>query len=529
MRYPSLLVSTLLALLASIAPGVAQNKSSFIDQSDNAGFVAPTVDAQMSCQSLNSSNFSDISLLKAIHFDATDKIPAHCQVTGYIRPEIKFEITLPARWNRRIYMFGNGGYAGENLADPTRIETRDQALARGFVTVQQNTGHDAATYNLGDFANGNLDRLIDYASRAVHVVVISTKSIATHYYDRHPTFSYWDGCSTGGRQGLMSAQRYPADFDGILAGAPALDFTGTQLWGVWNARVLEKAPISKAQLRVLAKTVMDKCDRPDGAEDGLITDPRACKFDPQKDLPICEKVVSSDCFTENQAQALTKISEGVKINGEVVFPGVPWGVEGLDDGGESGWNRWIISDNGPSRQLTYGETFLRNMAMLPESGKDIDWRSFDFDAEYTKIQAIRNILDATDSDLSEFQKRGGKMISYFGWADPALNPMMGVNYYESVREKLSAERTDEFYRLFMVPGMFHCRQGYGTDTFDAFTPLIDWVENGKAPDVIQARQVKGGHIIRTRPLCAYPLAAKYSGSGDLNDGANFSCTTSDGK
>ena len=521
MRRSLLLASCTLLALSAATPSLAQNRSSFIDQKDREEFSAAPVEPRIACAMLNNAAFSDISSLKALHVEETTDVPGHCQVTGYIRPQIRFEVTLPDHWNRRLYMFGNGGYAGEDLAAPPRIATRNAALSRGFLTVQQNTGHDAATYRLGEFA-GDMSLLIDYASRAVHVTAQTAKAMAARYYDRNPAFSYWDGCSTGGRQGLMAAQRYPGDFDGILAGAPVLDFTNTQVWGVWNARVLEKAPISKAQLPALAKAVMDKCDAIDGVTDGLIADPRQCDFDPQRDLKICE-AGGNDCFTPAQAGTINTLAEGVKINGETVFPGIPWGTEGLDGTGASGWDLWIVSEDGPSRQLAYGETFLKNMALLPASGKDIDWKTFDFDKEYSKIGMIRDILNATDPDLSEFQKRGGKMISYFGWADPALNPMMGVNYYEAVRKEMGEEKAAEFYRLFMVPGMFHCREGYGTDRFDAFTPLMDWVENGKAPEVIRASQMKDGSSIRTRPLCPYPQVAKYSGTGDVNDGANFEC------
>ncbi len=516
-----LLASCALVTLAAFTPALAQNKSSFIDQKDRPDFASATVSPQIACGMLNSQSFADVTTLKATHVAGVGNVPGHCQVTGYIRPQVRFEITLPDNWNRRLYMFGNGGYAGEDLAAASRIATRNAALSKGFLTVQQNTGHDAVTYKLGDFAQ-DLDLLIDYGSRAVHVTVDTAKAIAARYYDRHPSFSYWDGCSTGGRQGLMAAQRYPGDFDGILAGAPVLDLTNTQIWGVWNARALLKAPISRAQLPVLAKAVMDKCDAIDGARDGLIADPRQCNFDPAKDLKICE-AGGSDCFTPAQAETLKTLAGGVKIKGETIFPGVQFGTEGVDPTGVSGWDMWMVSDPGPSRQLAYGETFVKNMAMLPASGKAIDWKTFDFDAEYPKIGAIREIVDATNPDLSEFRKRGGRMITYFGWSDPALNPMMGVNYYEAVRKQMGAERTAEFYRLFMVPGMFHCTAGYGTDVFDAFTPLMDWVENGKAPEVIRASQMKDGKPAMTRPLCPYPQSARYSGNGDLKDGANFEC------
>ncbi|WP_172292917.1 DUF6351 family protein [Pseudoruegeria sp. HB172150] len=507
------------AALSLTLPLQAQNRFSFTSP-DAADFATP-VSAAKACDTLNAASFEGVSFLKAetAEVDGT----GFCRVTGIISPAIEFEISLPDNWNRRLYMFGNGGYAGEDLTAASRVGTRDMALTRGFLTVQQNTGHDARTQPLGSFADGDLAALVDYAFRAVHETVSLSKIMAASYYTREPAFSYWDGCSTGGRQGLMSAQRFPGDFDGIVAGAPVLDFTGTQLWGVYNAQMLDAAPISEAQLGAFAEAVMGKCDAIDGVEDGLITDPRQCDFDPAADLPKCEGEASDSCFTPEQAEAIGKINAGVFVEGEQIFPGVPWGVEGVDTNGFSGWNQWIVNDSGPSRQGLYGETFVQNMALLPARGTDIDWRSFDIAGRYGEIGMIREILDATDPDLSAFRDKGGKLITYFGWADPALNPMMGVNYYESVRAEMGEAEVPDFYRLFMVPGMFHCRTGYGPDKLDALTPLIDWVENGVAPETIVAVQEADGAATRESLLCPYPSVAVYDGEGDAGEAASHAC------
>lgn len=500
-------------LSAGVAvPALAQNETSFNDMP--ADLVRPTASNQIECSALAGRVFPEVSLIQAKHHAAEGGLSAFCQLTGYIRPAIRFEIALPDKWNRRLYMFGNGGWAGEDLADPSRIATRDAALSRGFMTVQQNTGHDAASYRLGDFAHNNMGSLIDYASRAVHVTVNAAKAIASTYYDRGPAFSYWHGCSTGGRQGLMAAQRHPGDFDGIVAGAPVLDLTDTQIWGVSNAQILQKAPISTKQLPALAKAIMNKCDKVDGLGDGLIADPRQCHFDPAADLP------GDAGFSAEQVEALKKLYAGVQVDGKTVFPGIALGTEGLTAEGVSGWEQWLVSDDGPSRQLVYGETFLQNMLLLPKSGKDIDWRSFDIQANYNDTSLIRSLVDATDPDMSDFASRGGRIIGYFGWSDPALNPMMNIDFYEDVQETMGDQATSQFYRLFMVPGMFHCQGGYGTDEFDAITPLVEWVEQGTAPDQILAKQAEPA---RSRPLCPYPQIATYSGTGDVNGAANFSC------
>jgi feruloyl esterase len=511
-------------LWVGIIPSHAQNASSFTATPPDAPLRSSPVSPQMACAAIERLVLPEVSYLKSRHAEATDQHPAHCQVTGVIQPEIQFEITLPDAWNRRLYMFGNGGYAGENLAEASRQDTRNAALRQGFAVVQQNSGHDARAQPLGSFAENNLGKLVDYASRGVHVTVVTAKDMIRAYYDRGPAYSYWDGCSTGGRQGLMSAQRYPGDFDGILAGAPVLDFSGTQLWGVWNAQALAKAPISIRQLPAIAKAVLDKCDAVDGAKDGLLADPRQCSFNPAQDLPKCTEGQTGDqCFTQAQVETLQTIYGGVKSKGEVIFPGQLPGAEPADASGASGWKEWIVTEGAKSRQLAYGESFLKYFANSPASQPNLDWKQFNFDKDVEPITRIREILDANNPDLSEFEKRGGRLITYFGWADPALNPMMGVNYYERVRQAMGEDRTSNFYRLFMVPGMFHCRGGFGPDRFDAMTPLINWVEIGKAPESIQARQMTGTEVRRTRPLCPYPQVATYSGAGSMDEAASFSC------
>ncbi|MEJ2090456.1 MAG: tannase/feruloyl esterase family alpha/beta hydrolase, partial [Gammaproteobacteria bacterium] len=228
-----------------------------------------------------------------------------------IAPEIEFRVNLPDRWNRRVYMTGNGGHAGEDLDAPRLVARHEAALRRGFVTTATNTGHSAAKEPEATFAFNNDQKLIDYAFRAVHLTVETAKQMATAYYDQPSTFSYWDGCSTGGRQGLMEAQRFPADFDGILAGAPVLDFTGTTIMGLWQGRVQDETPILIENMAIVADAVDAKCDAIDGLEDGLIEDPRNCPFDPLQDLPICEtEHGESDCITRAQAEALQKMYSG---------------------------------------------------------------------------------------------------------------------------------------------------------------------------------------------------------------------------
>jgi feruloyl esterase len=509
-------------------PALAQNGYSFLDAAKSPlDYRVAPVAAQMACHDLAKLSGGQLTIIKAETVAAAGNVPAFCRVTGVIAPEIQFEVALPANWNRRIYMRGNGGFAGEQLAAPPRVAQRNAALAHGFVAVQTNTGHDAQSEPLATFAP-NLQKTIDYSFRAVHATIETAKRVARAYYDRPASYSYWDGCSTGGRQGLMSAQRYPGDFDGIIAGAPVLNFTGTMLQFAWNMRALAKTPISFAKIERVSQAVYKKCDAIDGAADGLIDDPKKCNFDPAADLPKCSGGETADCFTAGQIETLKAIYAGVTSNGEPHFPGVPVGAEKIGTPflspaapPESGWSFWLLAKEGPTRQFEYGETFFRYMA-FGKANPAYDFRALDFDKDPARMSALSAMLDATNPDLAAFKSRGGKIVMYFGLADTALTPYMGIDYYEQVMKKTGAE-TKDFMRLFLVPGMFHCRGGIGVDRIDALTPLLNWVETGKAPERIVGTRMEGGEVVRARPLCPYPQTARYNGSGSLDDAASFSC------
>ena len=504
--------------LFTIAPSVAaQNGSSFLDASRSAiDYTAATMRPAVSCESLRNRTDHDYTVISATRVDATPDVPEHCRVFGVVPPEIRFNVNLPSGWNGRFYMHGNGGYAGNPPEGTGTLRTAGQAVAHGFATAYTDTGHDSRVEPLGTFAHDDLGKEIDYAFRAVHLTAGTAKRLIAAYYGTSETYAYWDGCSTGGRQGLMSAQRFPDDFDGILAGAPVLNFTDTQIAYVWINQALEKHRVSPAKMSLVGDTVYARCDAADGLEDGLITDPRACDFDPAKHLPVCAGPSGETCFTRGEIETLEAIYGGPLRNGTPFFPGQPVGAEA-----GNGWNRWIVSEGGRSLGLIFADTFFKYLAFTPDD-PEYDWRTFDFDTDPDRV-TIREMLDATDPDLSAFHAGGGKMITHFGWADTALNPMMGVNYYEDVRATMGATTAADFYRLFMVPGMFHCRGGLGTDRFDALTPLVNWVEGGTAPDQIPAARVDNGEVTRTRPLCPYPQVATYTGSGSIDDASSFVC------
>ncbi|MBV8535591.1 MAG: tannase/feruloyl esterase family alpha/beta hydrolase [Alphaproteobacteria bacterium] len=523
-------VAVTCALAGSLlsAAASAQNSYSFLDSETSAvNYSLATVAPQLACKDMRQAGGRSVTILSADLIAASAATPEFCRVLGVIAPEIRFEVALPSTWNRRLYMRGNGGFAGEALDAPPRVAQRDDALRHGFAAAQTNTGHDAAAEPLASFAV-SYQKEVDYAFRAVHETALVSKRIVRAYYERAAAYSYFDGCSTGGRQGLISAQRFPADFDGIAVGAPVLAFTDVMTWNLWNAKALAAAPLTIDKMSLVSDAVYRKCDAKDGAADGLIADPRTCGFDPADDLPKCTGDKDAPgCFTSGQISALKAIYGGVISNGKPYFPGQPVGAEKIGTDFAtlrdkvSGWDAWLISQNGPSRQLLYGESFFKYMA-FGKPDPAYDWHSFDFDKDPQRLSEIRRLLDATNPDLSEFKSRGGKIVHYAGWADTALTPLMTINYYEQVSTKMGAS-TGDFYRLFMVPGMFHCRGGFGTDRVDPLTALVNWVENGKAPESIVATRMEEGKLVRSRPLCPYPQTAQYAGSGSLDEAASFTC------
>ncbi len=513
-----------LAVLAATVH--AQNGSQFRDWRQTALADTRSQTPHAPCAGLVSLTGYELSVTTATTLAASSDAPEYCRVSGLIQPEIRFEVDLPSAWNGRLYMFGNGGYAGEQLDAAGRVATARRALLRGFAVAQSNTGHDAVVEPLGTFA-ASPQKMADYAYRAVHVTTLTAKRVLQAYYDGPPSRSYFDGCSTGGRQGLIAAQRFPDDFDGIVVGAPVLDFSGTMISYASIQRALASAPIPAAKLKLIADVVYAKCDAIDGVSDGLIDDPRRCTFSAAADLPRCaDGAGGATCMTAAEIHALETIYGGVTRNGEKFFPGWPVGAEiaapGVNGAPASGWLPWFVpGGSAPPIQKTFGETFFRFMA-FGRPNPTYDWMTFNIDADLDKLQPARAMLDAIDPDLSRFKTRGGKIVSYFGWADPALNPMMGVRYYEAVMQRLGPSTTD-FYRLFMVPGMFHCGGGIGVNTFDALTPLVEWVERGAAPPAIAGSRIVNSATVRTRPLCPYPQVAKYKGSGSIDAAASFAC------
>lgn len=505
-------------LLLSAVCLYAQPPATFLEPPAGEAAASP----KMACKALFALSGYEFTVESAVLTPAEGDAPEFCRVMGMVQPEIRFEVALPPSWNRRFHLTGSGGYAGDSLDSPQRIKLRTIALRRGFAAAVTNTGHDQREEPLATFAV-NRQKLLDYAFRSLHVTTDAGKKIAAAYYGAQPVRSYYQGCSTGGRQGLILAQRFANDFDGIVAGAPVLNFSMSMAGFACREQALLEAPVPYAKLAALSERIYAQCDEKDGLKDGLIDDPRRCGFRASRDLPRCGPSEDhAKCFTDAQIGTLEKIYGDIHSGGKRVFPGWPVGAEVAGTDGRSGWDQWIVRENG-EKTISWGfaESFFRHMA-FPRKDQGIELRAFEVNRDVPRLDWIHTILDATDPDLSPFRDRKGKLLMYFGWADQSLNALMGVEYYESVMQKMGP-RTQDFFRLFMQPGVFHCGGGVGAGTFDPLLAVMDWVEKGKAPDRITGSRIVDGKTVRTRPLCPYPQTAKYLGKGSIDEAENFRC------
>jgi len=474
------------------------------------------VSAAMECAQLLREDFSRIpgaatTIMGAGVVDDDPGTEAYCSVKGYIQPQIQFEIRLPTKtWNRRYLQTGCGGTCGQ-----VNIQDCEDALERNFAVAAQNMGH--VGYRDGLWASDPYLRT-DYGPRSTHVTSVVAKAIIERFYGRKAAFSYLRGCSTGGREGLMAALHWPEDFDGIIAGDPAFPSRQGGIMNNWIARHLntdDGIPVfGEESLAFLHSRVLDRCDATDGLEDGIIEDPRNCDFN-LATVPVCpDGIASADCLTEQQIDAARKLYEGPRDSrtGELLYPG--WVVFGS----EKSWS--------PALNINYTDQFLRFMAFAENPPPGYSYRDFNFETDVAALEPYAAVYDPVppheDPDMSAFHERGGKLIVYHGWADGTVSPMTSIDFYSEVAQKLGGiDKISGWYRLFMVPGMFHCRGGDVPDQFDALSAIVAWVEKNQAPERIVASQMDGEKVLRTRPLYPYPAVARYSGTGDLNDAANW--------
>ncbi len=436
-------------------------------------------------------------------------LPTFCRVLLTIRPtsdsDIRMEMWLPASgWNKKFEANGNGGWSGA-IAPGTLAA----GLQRGYAAAMTDTGHEGGS---AIFALGHPEKLVDWDYRAVHEMAVKGKALIEAFYGEAPKFSYWSGCSQGGRQGLKEAQMYPADFDGIVAGAPGLNWTGRSMQTVWIGQATHKDEASfvpNTKFAAIHNAVLDACDVKDGVKDGVIEDPTRCNFDPG--VIECKGADSPTCLTSPQVETVRKIYASVTNSRtrQEIFPG-------HESGSEMGWNTMA----GPNPFGTGTDLFKYVVFQNP----NWDYKSFNFDSDVDATLKAAGKLNAMDANVKSFLSRGGKMIQYHGWGDPQISPRSSVNYYKSVLDAMGgASQVMGSYRLFMVPGMAHCGGGDGTSTFDMLGALEQWVEAKKAPERIEASRMRDGKVDRTRPLCPYPQVAVYKGSGSTDESANFTC------
>ena len=447
-------------------------------------------------------------------------LPAFCRVEATARPtsdsEIRFEVWIPPAdgWNGKLQGVGNGGYMG-SISYPAMAT----ALRKGYATASTDTGH------VGDdmrFGQGHPEKIVDYAYRAVHVMTESSKLILRDAQGRYADRSYFVGCSAGGQQALAEAQRFPEDYDGIVAGDPAnnrIRQTFGFLYAWMATHMQDGTPIlPQSKLALLTKSAVDACDAIDGLKDGLIDDPRRCHFDPAKLL--CKSGNDDvSCLTQPQVDAAKKMYEGLKSpkTGEQIYAGWPRGSEGFGESAIQSWRTYVTDPQEPMR-LGFFKYFLFH-------DPNWDYRTLDWDRDLAYAEQKLGFFAPVERDLTGFKKRGGKLIMYTGWMDPVVPPQDTVAYYEGVMKTMGAEKTREFFRLFAAPGMGHCSGGPGPNEFDALTALEQWVERGAAPDKLIASHITAGKVDRTRPLCPFPQVARWKGTGSSDDAANFSCTT----
>jgi feruloyl esterase len=445
--------------------------------------------------------------------------PAYCRVSGAAHPtpdsDIRFEVWIPDHWNGRYLQLGNGGFAG---TIPERLMAL--GMAQGYAVAGTDDGHQSTVNTDASWALGHPEKQIDFGYRALKETTDAAKAIITAYAGA-PKFSYFQGCSDGGREALMQAQRYPRDFDGIVAGDPANHWTHLLTGAVWNYQALSATPdsgLGPDKLKLVEAAVEKQC----GDADGVIQNPLECDFHPES--LRCAGGDASNCLTAAQLAALQKIYAGPRNprTHEKI-------LSGFTPGGEAqanGWGRWISGPDGdPKQSLLYA--FASNFfgkIVFGDPNYDLKHFNFDSDLKLTD-EKFAPIFGSYNGDLSAFQARGGKLIQYHGWSDPAIPALDSIDYYQAVQAKMGA--TANFYRLFMVPGMLHCGGGPGPNVLATLPAIAQWVEQNKAPETLIATKYRGDEfsqpVERVRPICAYPGHAVWTGRGEPNSPENYRC------
>lgn len=489
--------------------------------------------SESQCVALATQDFSTLldastHIMGASPVKAADGVPAHCQVRGYVSSAVEFELRLPLDdWNGKFIKRGCGGFCGF-----VGVGACNNHLKDGYACIASDMGHTSTALD-AKWAYNDIQAEIDFGYRATHVVTVAGKAITETFYGDAPQRSYFMGCSTGGRQGLVEAQRFPYDFDGIVAGAPVINETGAGMQLLWTVVANRDEdgnqilPASKAP--VIHKAVIAKCDMNDGVEDGLIGDARDCDFDPA-DLQ-CSGRDRDNCLTAAQVDVVNKIYDGpVNSDGMVLYTG------GVQRGSELNWPGNYISEDG---SLSVYENFMsdlfRYLGFYPDPGPSWQQTDFDFDEDYKRLGMMETIYSGSNPDLRKYEARGGKILVYQGWRDQSVVPLNIIDYYETATNTMGGEEAMQgFFRLFMIPGMNHCSGGDGAYAVNYLEHMEDWVENGNAPEMLTAvhpnvRVDSAGtdlplddtQVDFSRPVFPYPAKVMYSGEGDSDAAESF--------
>ncbi len=502
-------------------------------------FHAP-LNAEPVCNSESLPELPDVTITSVTQ--ESEPVP-HCKVAGVIGPEINFELLLPEKWNGKFVMGGGGGFVGSVM----NVALLYGALQSGYATVGTDTGHQGHPLD-GSWGLNNMERIVNFGHAAVHRTAVTAKALTRTYYQKEIARNYFIGCSRGGGQALMEAQRYPEDFEGIVAGAPAYNWTmGAGATMTQNMQAMfpdpgniQEAIVGPKEQELIESSYLSMCDEQDGIKDGILNDPRQCKFDVA--TLLCKGEKTDSCLSREQVNAVKTYYGGPKDSkGKPLFYGFPFGGETAI----GGWLRWLTgglkyqsklnefqggveagdypSPVTPNAQYGFSTSFMKYLVY-----HDSDWtyKDYTFDTYREDSTLVGETLNATDPDLSAFRERGGKLLMYTGWSDAAISALATIGYYEEV--VAHDKKAVDDVRLYMMPGVEHCFGGPGPSWVNYLAEIDRWVETGKAPEETAAYWLdEKFQPTGSRLICSYPKVAKYDGKGDTRDASSFSCVDGD--
>jgi feruloyl esterase len=521
-------------VLCALALLLISSETLFSQRASVAGSTAglaalPALSPVSKCEKLSAEDIS-LTVGSPTHITSAtvvkDGQPApYCDVQGYVEPAVKFEVRLPLdKWAQRYLQTGCGGLCGVLNIQMDDGQSCTPYTNGQVATASTDMGHEGGMD--GVFGAEDYQLRIDFAYRGVHVTALAAKALIQKFYGQGPKYSYFSGCSDGGREALMEAERFPNDFSGITAGAPAMSFTTqNSFYHGWNVLANQDAngelALTADKLPILHKAAVEQCDAQDGVKDGLISNPFACRFDPSV-IECKPGQDAASCLTPAQARTAQKLYAGA-YDGE----GNRLTLSGPLPGSELAWEGVLIPAAGSSSAMSgmISSGALKHLLYDPDPPESYALKELKFDkASFAATTRLHGLYDATDPDLAAFESAGGKLILWHGLADPHISPLNTVAYYTAVQQLLGKEKVDGFARLFLFPGGYHCSEGEGPFEFDLLTAIMAWVERGEKPDVLIASRTSGGQpakIDRTRSVYPYPYSARYTGTGSADEARNY--------